>query len=54
VLEAIERRVEGALLDLQGAARELLDTEQDAVAMHVAERYGLHDEQVEGAGEEVG
>jgi hypothetical protein len=38
VLEAIESRVEGALLDLELVLRDLLDAQEDAVPVEWAER----------------
>src|SRR5690606_2002099 len=52
VLEAVERRVERALLDLESATRDLLDTEQHAIPVQLAEGEGLQDQEVEGAGKE--
>jgi hypothetical protein len=54
MLQAIQGGVERSLLDLQGAARDLLDSQQDAVPMHVSERYRLEDEEVEGPWQKVG
>ena len=54
MVQPVEGRVEGALLDGEGAARELLDAQQDPVAVDVAQGDGLEDEEVEGAGEDVG
>src|SRR4030095_8012308 len=47
VLEAIQRRIERALLDAEALLRDLLDAEQDAVAVERAERNGLEDQHVE-------
>ena len=49
MLEAIQRGIERALLDLQAVLRDLLDAEQDAVAVQRPQRDGLEDEEVEGA-----
>jgi hypothetical protein len=46
MFEAIQRRIECALLDGQRAARDLLDALQHAVAMLGAERNRLEDQQV--------
>ena len=54
VLEAMERRVERALVDLQDVLGDLLDAVRDRPAVH---RVGLQrpqNEQVEGAGQKVG
>jgi hypothetical protein len=45
VLQAVERRIERALLDLQRPAGDLPDPQQHAVAVQLAERDGLEDEQ---------
>jgi hypothetical protein len=47
MLEAEERRIKRALLDGELAARDLLDTEENAVAMERAEGDRLQDEHVE-------
>ena len=52
--EAEEGGVEGALFDQESAARDLFDAEEDAVAMEGAERNGFENEQIEGAGKEIG
>src|SRR5688500_10306631 len=41
VLEAVQRRVQRTLLDLECAARDLADAKQHAVAVQLAERTGL-------------
>jgi hypothetical protein len=51
MLEAVERRVERTLLDLERAARDLPDAQQHGVAVQLAERDRLEDEEVEGARE---
>jgi len=53
VFEAVEGGVEGALLDFELAAGDLLDAEQDSVAVEGAEGDGFEDEHVEGSLEEV-
>ena len=54
MLEAVQRGIERALLDEQRAAGHLLDPLHDRVAAERAERDGLEDQEVEGAGEQVG
>src|SRR5262245_59818913 len=54
MLEAVERGIEGALLDQQLLARDLLDAEQHAVAVKRPERNGFQDEQVERALQQLG
>jgi hypothetical protein len=54
VLEAIERGVQRALLDVERAARDLLDAREHGVAVQLAQRDGLEDQQVERARQEVG
>ena len=54
MLEAVQRGIEGSLLDLQLVARDLLDAQQDAVAVLRTERNRFEDEQVERALEELG
>ena len=53
MLEAIERGVEGALLHDELVGAHLLDAEEDAVAVELAEGDGFEDEQVEGSLHEV-
>ena len=53
VFEAEERGVERALLDGELVAGDLLDAEQDAIAVERAERDCLEDEHVEGSLHEV-
>src|ERR1041384_4272997 len=50
----MERRVERSLIDLEHAARDLLDALADAPAVHGLEGRGLEDEEVEGALKDVG
>jgi hypothetical protein len=52
--EAKERGVEGSLFDKKRAARDLLDAEENAVAVEGAEGDGFKNEQVESTGEKVG
>ena len=52
-LEAVERGIEGALLDGEGVLGGLPDPPADAVAVHGPPAQGLEDEDVEGADEEV-
>jgi len=52
--EAVESWIECALFDREGAAGDLLDAEEDAVAVHFTEGDGFEDEEVEGALEEFG
>src|SRR5204863_4932369 len=54
MLQPVQRRVQGALLDLEVVARDLLDAQQDAVAVLGTERNRFEDEQVERALEELG
>jgi protein involved in polysaccharide export with SLBB domain len=49
MLEAVQRRIQRTLLDLQRVAGQLLDTQQDSVAVQRSERDGLQDEEVERA-----
>src|SRR6185503_20605195 len=49
VLEALERGVEGSLIDLESAARDLLDAETDAPPVHRLERKRLEDEEIDAA-----
>src|SRR5690348_12110804 len=51
VLEAVEGGIQRALSDDQLAARDLLDAEQDAVAVEPPERHGAEHEQVERSGQ---
>src|SRR5690606_35969118 len=54
VLEAVKRRVEGALVDPQHVARELLDALGDAPPVHRLQRQGPQDQEVQRALEQVG
>jgi len=54
VFEPVEGGIERALLDDELLARDLLNAEEDAVAVELAERDGFEDEKVEGALEEIG
>ncbi len=54
MLEAIQRGIERALLNLQAVLRDLLNAEQDAVAVQRPQRDGLEDEEVEGALQQLG
>src|SRR5262245_15455633 len=49
MFEAIQRRIERALLDQEALLRDLLDAEQDAIAVQRSQRNGLEDEKVERA-----
>jgi hypothetical protein len=49
VFEAVERRVEGTLLDFETVFGNLLDAKKNTVAMKRAERNGFEDEHIEGA-----
>jgi hypothetical protein len=51
--EAEESGVESALFDEKSAARNLLDAEEDAIAVEGAEGNGLENEEIESAGEKV-
>ena len=53
MLEAIQRGIERALLNEQCAAGDLLDAKEHAVAVQLAERDRLQNEEVEGAGEDT-
>jgi hypothetical protein len=53
IFEAVEGGVERALLDGEVAPGDLLDTEEDPVAVLGPERDGFEDEQVERAGKQV-
>jgi hypothetical protein len=48
--QPVERRIKGALLDLQRAPGELLDAEENAVAVERAEGDSFKDEEIETAG----
>ena len=50
-LEAVQRRIERALLDVQRAAGDLLDAQQHAISMQLAERDRFQDQQIERAGQ---
>jgi hypothetical protein len=52
--EAEERGVEGALLDEQRAAGDLLDAEENAVPVEGTERDSLENQKIESAGKEIG
>src|SRR5215471_14146658 len=52
--EAVESGIECALLDLERAAGDLADAQEDAVAVESAEGDGFEDQDVESAGEEGG
>src|SRR5881394_670291 len=54
LLEPLERRIEGALVDVEDALRELLDALADPPAVHRLEVERLEHEEVEGAPEHVG
>src|SRR4051812_52258 len=51
--QAVERRIERSLIDLEHAARELLDALADSPAVHRFERDGFEDEEVEGPLQDV-
>ena len=53
LLEPVERRVEGPLIDLEDILRHLLQALGDAPSMHVARRQRAENEEVERALEEV-
>jgi hypothetical protein len=48
--QPVERRIKGALLDLQRAPGKLLDAEENAVAVERAEGDSFKDEEIETAG----
>jgi len=54
VLEAVERRIQRALLDQQRPLRHLLDALEHGVAVQRTERDGLQDEEIERSGQQVG
>ena len=54
MLEAIERGVQGSLLNLQCVARDLLDAQEDAVAMLRTQRDGFENQEVQRALQEFG
>jgi len=54
VLQPVQRGVERALLNLQRAARDLLDAQQYAVPVQLSERDGLEAQQVQRAGQQLG
>ena len=51
---SLKGRIECALFNREGSAGDLLDAQQDAVAVQAAERDGLEDQQIESALEEFG
>ena len=53
MLQPIERRIERALLDDDGAAGDLLEAQQHAISVDLAERNRLQDDDVEVAWQEV-
>src|SRR5580700_5693396 len=53
VFQPVERGIERALLNLQAVFRNLLDAQQNAVAMQRAERDGLEDQHVQSALQQV-
>src|SRR4029079_8709049 len=53
-LEAVERGGQRALRDVDRFAGDLVDAEQDAVAMERLQRDGLQDQQVERARQQLG
>jgi hypothetical protein len=54
VLEALERGIEGALIDVETPVGDLLDAESDAPPMHGLEGEGFENEEVDAAAECVG
>ena len=54
MLEAMERGIQRALLDAQQFVGNLLDSLRDGPAMHRLEGERSHDQQVEGALQDVG
>src|SRR5205823_4642515 len=53
-LEALERWIERALIDVEASARDLSDAEADPPAVHRLERECLEDQQVDATPEDVG
>jgi hypothetical protein len=53
MLQAVERGIERALLDLEAVAGDLLDAQEDAVPVKLRERQSFEDEEIEGALQEV-
>src|SRR3984957_14390610 len=49
IFEAMERGIEGSLLDLECLARDLLDSLRDGIAVNGSKRNNPHDEKVERA-----
>jgi hypothetical protein len=54
VFETIQRGVQRPLLNLEGSTGDLLDAQQDAVAVQLAEGNGFENEDVERPREQVG
>ena len=54
MLEAVERGVQRALLNLQRIAGDLLDAQEDAVAMLGPQRDGFENQEVQRALQEFG
>jgi hypothetical protein len=53
MFEAVERGVEGALLDFETILGDLLDAQQNSIAVEGAQGDGFEDEHVEGALQQV-
>jgi hypothetical protein len=47
IFEAMERGIEGSLLDLECLARDLLDSLRDGIAVNWSKRNDPHDEEIE-------
>jgi hypothetical protein len=47
IFEAMERGIEGSLLDLECVARDLMDSLRDGIAVNGSKRNDPHDEKVE-------
>jgi len=52
--QALQRRVQRSLLDLEDVIRELTDPLRDRPAVQRLERDGLEDQQIDGALNEIG
>src|SRR3954467_6777361 len=50
--EPVQRGIEGALLNLQGTTRNLLNAQEHTVAVQCAERHGFEHEKIELSGQQ--